>query len=362
LLFALIAPALGGRFNCTDFRVPPPPKNISYLHPGHVSIVIAMGDSITAAFSARSSILEDRDISWSIGVGTADQLTMPWIMSQYGSQAQPRVILEGMSTEAVIPKDIAHLPHDDYHPLTDHLNVAESEGSVKRGSLEEQWGFLLQQFSKYDNFKARWKVFTLWMTANDVCGECDGPIDLTDWTKRTNQLLINISNTLTNVYVNLISTLDLSNVARIQRAHPVCKVEHEVLHECGCIDRGNATQLQWLDTNVHTMNAKLHELASNWYALLQKQGRSDMAVVTQSYQEGIGSQLDLSFLSRLDCFHPSAEGHEELAIGLWDSMLCIKDRKNRCGVHFSKDLPVFCPTVDSVFYTGPDVIPGPPPM
>jgi hypothetical protein len=77
--------------------------------------------------------------------------------------------------------------------------------------------------------------------------------------------------------------------------------------------------------------------------------------------EGIGPTLDLSFLNGLDCFHPSTVGHELLAIGLWDSMLCIDDRENRCGIHFDSDMPITCPTVDSVFYTGPDVIPGPPP-
>jgi hypothetical protein len=180
--------------------------------------------------------------------------------------------------------------------------------------------------------------------------------------KRTNLLLTNVSNTLTNVYVNLISTLDLSNVARLQRSHEFCKIEHKVLNECGCIDKGNATQLQWLDRNVHSMNAALHQIASQWYTTLHTQGRSDMAVVVQGFQESIGPELDITFLSKLDCFHPSAEAHEELAIGLWDSMLCIDNRRNRCNAHFSKDLPVTCPTIDSVFYTGPDVIPGPPPM
>jgi hypothetical protein len=176
VLLTLLGVAAAGRFNCTDFRVPPPPKNISFLHPGHVSIVMAMGDSITAAFSARSTVLEDRDISWSIGVGSDSQLTFPYLLSQYSSRAQPRLKLEGMSTEAVIPHDIPHLPHNDYHPETDHMNVAESEGSIRRGSMEEQWGFLLQNFPKYSDFKSRWKVLTLWMTANDVCGECNGPM------------------------------------------------------------------------------------------------------------------------------------------------------------------------------------------
>lgn len=37
------------------------------------------------------------------------------------------------------------------------------------------------------------------MTANDVCGECDGPINLDDWAQRTQNMLVNVSKTLTNV-------------------------------------------------------------------------------------------------------------------------------------------------------------------
>ncbi len=39
--------------------------------------------------------------------------------------------------------------------------------------------------------------------------------------------------------------------------------------------------------------------------------------------------------------------------------LCTGDRKNRCGRPFANDLVPVCPTVDSTFYTGPDVIPNP---
>jgi len=201
------------------------------------------------------------------------------------------------------------------------------------------------------------------MTANDVCGECNGPSNkIEHWGNVTDQLLQNVSNTLKNVYVNLVSTLDLSNVARLQRSELWCKTEHEFLKECGCIDKGNATQLKWLDVNVHSFNSKLHEIAGNWYNKLKAQGRKDMAVQLQAYQEGIGPTLDISFLNQLDCFHPSAEAHQDLAIGLWDSMLCVNGRANRCGLHFSKNLPVLCPNISTVFYTGPDIIPGPPPV
>lgn len=82
-------------FPCQDFTVPPPPKTIHYLHPAHVSIVLAMGDSITAAFAARGTLMESRDISWSAGVGTPTQLTMPYMINQYAAKAG--TVLEGMS-------------------------------------------------------------------------------------------------------------------------------------------------------------------------------------------------------------------------------------------------------------------------
>ena len=232
--------------------------------------------------------------------------------------------------------------------------------------MDEQWGFVTKHRGDYADFNERWKVLTVWMTANDVCGQCNGPVDnatLSSWVGKIDELLTNVSTTMQNVYVSLSSTLDLSNVARIQRSSLYCSVEHKViLKECGCIDRGNATQLAQLDANIHTYDSALHDLAQKWYEKLQAAKRTDMAVVMQSFLEGVGPELNKPFLNNLDCFHPSALGHQDLAVGLWNSMLCPgPQRKNKCGQHSVLDLKLMCPTADSVFYTGPDVRPDPPP-
>jgi hypothetical protein len=303
------------------------------------------GDSITAAFAARGFLNEDRDISWSAGQGLDSQVTLPYMLNQYKGPIRP---VQGVSTKAVLPNNITHLPHGDYHPATDHFNFAESSGAVHRNSLEEQWAYVLQHMNDFPNVQERWKVcavcksghihtrthththththtyththilalssisllkvFTLWMTANDVCGECNGPMDIVQWSARTQQLLLNITNTFKNIYVNLVGTLDLSNVARIQRSDLFCKIEHSVLKECGCIDRGNSSQLLQLDENVHKVNAELHRIAQKFTTMLQQQGRTDMAVVMQGFQEGVGKTLTRKFLSNLDCFHPSTTG------------------------------------------------------
>jgi hypothetical protein len=119
-----------------------------------------------------------------------------------------------------------------------------------------------------------------------------------------------------------------------------------------------------LDVNIHTMNAELHKLAQRWTDKLRAEQRTDMAVQLQPFMEAIGPTLDISFLNTLDCFHPSAKAHQLLGIGLWNSMLCSTangGRKNRCGEHFSDALTPTCPTKDSVFFVGDDVVPGPPP-
>jgi hypothetical protein len=85
------------------------------------------------------------------------------------------------------------LPHNDYHPETDNFNVAESSGAVHLHSLQEQWAFIQESKAKYPDFDNSWKVLTVWMTANDVCGECDKNLNGTDylksWVNQTDELL-----------------------------------------------------------------------------------------------------------------------------------------------------------------------------
>ena len=323
---------------------------------------MAVGDSITAAFAARGGLDEARDISWSIGTGSSDQLTLPWMLGQYSSK------VEGMSTKSALPNHIADLPHGDYHSKTDHLNAAESEGAVHRNSLVEQWGILTSKMGEYDDLDERWKVLTIWMTANDVCGKCDQNLTiadpfLADWVNGTETFIQNVTSTMKRVYINLVSTMQLSSIARLQRSKTYCSVLHQdIVNECGCVDKGNDTQLASLDANVDEFNRQLHLIAQRQRARLAAEGRKDIAVIEQPFLEGIGPQLDLSFISSLDCFHPSAEAHQLLAVGLWNSMLCTEGREQRCGLSFSKEMKPVCPNSTSTFYTGPDVTPIVPPV
>jgi len=337
-------------------------ENIADLRPSDVTMMMAFGDSITAGFSIRGGVYEDRNLSWSIGQGSRDQLTLPWITSQYSGS------VKGASTERRLPVSIK-LPYGDYYRPKDRLNFAQPQAAVALGSMHEQWEHAQKALSKRDfkagrdfrDYNEHWKVITIWMTANDVCSKCKEPLsekELERWAQPYEELLHNISITMDKVYVNLISTLDLSHINRIQKTDFLCKFVHGVIiEEAGCIDRGTPEQLKQIDENIHTMNARLHKMAQDWYEKLKKQGRKDMAVVMQSFMEGVGHQLDRSFLSKLDCFHPAEKAHAALATGLWNSMLCKDDREHHCGVPFSLDMKPTCPGPEDTFYTGPDVVP-----
>lgn len=164
---------------------------------------------------------------------------------------------------------------------------------------------------------------------------------------------------MSNVYVNLVATLDLSYIHKAQQSTPYCKELHKYLHEGSCIDKPGVTdaELELLDHNIHMMNGMLHKLASKWYQTLQDQNRKDIAIQMQPFQIDIGPKVNIDFFDSLECFHPSALGQSLLATGLWNSMLCTNDREGRCDDDFNMHMVARCPTAESVFYVGPDVIP-----
>lgn len=353
------APTPGSLFNCPKLSaVADPGDDISKLHPSHVSVMMAVGDSITAAFAAKNGIKENRDISWSIGDGDAGQLTLPWMMGQYSDK------IEGSSHASVLPVLLPGLPKNDYHGFAkDGLNVAESSGAANSGSVDEQWNYLKKNVGKISDFQNRWKVLTYWMFANDVTPNCNLPFAISPmglkWESKTSEFLTNVVNDkrFRRTYINLVGMIDLSQIHRIQSTHLECAAIHAVINEAGCVDKGTDAQRRQLDANVHAMNARLHKFASDWREKLQQMGRTDIAIVMQPFAEGVGKTLTRSFLSNTDCFHPSKSAHQSLAVGLWNSMLCTSDRETLCNYVFAPNVEPTCPTEQSVFYTGPDAGP-----
>ena len=88
-------PTNGADFPCKLFHNHSNPKSVHRLKPSDVDYVAALGDSITAAFGAKSKNLLDlfaefRGVSWSIGGDDSlkDVVTVPNIIKEYYSDVK----------------------------------------------------------------------------------------------------------------------------------------------------------------------------------------------------------------------------------------------------------------------------------
>lgn len=88
-------PTTGAEFPCKLFHNHTNPKSVHRLKPSDIDYVAALGDSITAAFGAKSRNLleifaEFRGVSWSIGGDDSleDVVTVPNIIKEYYSDVK----------------------------------------------------------------------------------------------------------------------------------------------------------------------------------------------------------------------------------------------------------------------------------
>ena len=69
---------------CTPYPCPPTPFLHQRVLPCHVGLTLAMGDSMTVGWATGGLPLEYRGWSFSGGRGSADQLTLPYLLTTIG--------------------------------------------------------------------------------------------------------------------------------------------------------------------------------------------------------------------------------------------------------------------------------------
>lgn len=135
------------------------PVSVHKLRPGDISVIAALGDSLTAASGATSTrfqdlFMENRGLSWSIGGqwNWQNVTTLPNILKEYNPA------LVGYSRNDAYP----------FHEDT-QLNMAEI-GAVS-ADIPYMAKALVQRIKRDEriNFKRDWKLVTLCMGGNDIC-------------------------------------------------------------------------------------------------------------------------------------------------------------------------------------------------
>jgi len=316
-------------FTCKGLPSPTPPTSIHKLRPGDITVVAALGDSITAALGASSKSLLDlvtefRGESWSIGgVGTTKEfMTLPNMLKNFGNTR-----LTGFSTGT--GKATA---------ATAGLNVAIS-GAIAT-DMPDQARTLVSKITADASIDlaSDWKHVTLWIGGNDLCRACDGAPEHSAETyiKSIEEALDILQVGLPRTFVSLVGIIDVTKLHEVQNFG--CASLHNLVCKCSeAADDARASVAKLAETYrtlsaTLAASAKYHESDSFTVEYQPFYTKTD----TPRLADG---KPDRSYFAP-DCFHYTEKGHEGAAVGLWNNLLQPPGKKD---LDWSFGEPASCP-------------------
>jgi len=346
LAIVLLLPALAmAQFtNCTL-----PPHNattILDLRPGDIKVVMAMGDSITTGFGVNADFNESYGASFSIG-GDLGAVTVANFLHYFNAD------LVGFSS-GTYPAQVCYgqqCPSFQYNSNAEANNAAQA-GAMVSDMTNVQATYLISQLNQNPaiNVQTDWKVLTIMIGANDLCASCTFDLDFLDPDDYQSNLMATLERIRTSVprvFVNLILGYNVSEAYDLSLANPGCNnLTRSLFIECDCIFQPeNGAIRESIDGAITQFNARA-QLVAQYY---QRKAYTDFAVVVQPFFSNTTlADLPDTFLSDLDCFHPSIDGQQAMAVALWNNMLSPSASKKT--VLDMNDTPM-CPTSTTLLYT-----------
>jgi phospholipase B1 len=328
---ALSCPLLPTKSNTTN--------NVNDLSPTDIKVIGALGDSITAGMSIFNHFMEDRGWSWSIG-GNVNATTLPNILQSVSSRT-----IFGASQSY----HIAEWPGWKYHE-SDYCNGAQSASIAQNLLSQIDHIYSVLENEPSVNIQKDWKLFTILIGANNVCGVCDQ----TKWDKNDSgdkyevalrKALEKMELLLPRSFVNLVMMFNVSQVYTIGLNDPLCLNRHKYIgpYECECVFGKNDTARQLMDETIQNYNQRMVNIAQDY----KNRKLENFAVVVQPYLQGMKIP-SAKYLSTLDCFHPNILAHESMAIGLWNNLITPAKQKKH---EWIPDDKMICPDVNTRLYT-----------
>ena len=313
-------------------------NNIEYLKPNNIDIVIALGDSITAGFGIQGiSGLDNeyRGRSWSIG-GENNQITLPNFIKYYNPNLKGYSI-GNHSAEVCISKNC----NTKYHK-NDNYNLAQS--GAKTNNLIYQIHHLEKIISA--DFKKKWKLITILIGANDLCGICNNNnINLKEYEYDLRKALVLLKKKFPKSIVNMMLIFNISQVYEVSRKSLYCKDFHSIIFE-ECICAFSPINGEKNREIIDLYAEKYRDITKNIVNNINSNNNKTFRIMLQPTLSIPNlSKFPINYLSTLDCFHPSLLAHQSMAIALWNNLFL----KNKQGMKEHPD--IFCPNNNSLIYT-----------
>ena len=320
------------------------------IHPSQIECFGVLGDSISAGFSMQShSIFKDlyeyRGEAFASG-GLPNFPTIPNIFLQNYPNLQIN-----QSCASFAKTFITHSinQYQQNHSFNFHnsivLNELENSGNINcnvaisgalSNQLEQMWNNLQQEWQKFQCTN-RWKLLTIMIGANDICEYCINGFNNTVDTYIFNmeQLLKNIVGQSEKMFINVVSTFDVSLTQDWQ--HIDCDAIHYLINECPCILGRNRQK------NAKEKVGELYKVINHKLIALIKKYKNKKENVEMSLQPILEDFkiYNQSYLSSLDCFHPSEFANKVMATILWNNMF-LPPEKKMTNMEFLQ--PLYVPT------------------
>lgn len=358
---AMHVPKYNFTWPCASLPVMPKATNVRQLRPSDIKVVMAVGDSMTAGFAMKadhaydiwdlySNLLEYRGAVYSVG-GDAGAVTVPNFLARYAANGAVPV---GASVGTSFPLDAikweGHIvqPHA---PDTDRLNAAQSMAKVSAGPA--QVDYLEQQLKLYAangtiDFDNDWKLLTILMGANNVCGSCGGGsiYHPTYFGQQLDLIVSKATKQIPRVFINVITMFNISQVYDMHLGSLYCLGMWDTFcsHECGCLTDAGSTNATRTAMNEHSV-----AFNQQIYAVAQKYASMNSPNFTVSVQPFTENMLisELAEVSELDCFHPSLMANEGFAVGLWNNMQQAPGKKDNALSPLN--VKILCPNKNTFF-------------
>ncbi|RSH88410.1 uncharacterized protein EHS24_000954 [Apiotrichum porosum] len=353
------------------------PSSADDVRPDDITVVMAMGDSITAAFLAKSGgwaigsggeipsswrreadgqavfatvtpdAEEFRGVSYAAG-GDAGAITLPNILAHYNPNVtgaatghHPPVScgLPGMSRVCT--------PHSD----DDRLNAAIS-GSVAAALVGQARDYLLPTYEETEK-QDGWAFLNIGIGANDICAFClsstlpFGPGSPEEFVQGIRDAVQLVRNHVPKLIVNIMGVLRVSAIYKLTLTDPYCQGPLPFPHisvECSCalIPGLVGDFTRWrMDNLAEAYDTAVLELIREWEA-------EDDSTFAAVWQPGSAFDLEhypITALSPADCFHPSEAAHARIAAGVWNR-LTMDPGEKAIPVKWEEEVMVRCLEAD----------------
>ncbi|XP_072545003.1 phospholipase B1, membrane-associated [Salminus brasiliensis] len=341
-------PMMGTSLSCTH-KSPSSsvPTSVHALRPADITVVGALGDSLTAGNgvgAAQNNLLdvlkEYRGLSWSVGGDSSlsSVTTLANILRQFNPSLTGFSTGEGKATttQAFLNQAVAGAKSQDL--------VSQARALINRMKSDSRI-----------NFQNSWKVITVFIGGNDLCAYCTDTAyySATNFANRIRDALDILHSEVPRAVVNLVEALYIIPLRPLHQDSSLGCPTWLINDICPCVVKPaeGSSELQSLININRAYQSSTRNLVNSG----RYDTRSDFTVVLQPFMRDLVLPLlsngkpDRSFFAP-DCFHLSQKSQALMARSLWNNMLESISSKT-ASLNFQAGVTAKCPASSSSYIT-----------